>query len=360
MAKASTKDSVDVIGIDLGDRWSEVCIFRSDGPDRAERQRVPTTPKGVKDLLEGRAPSRVVIEAGMHSPWADQVIRETGHESVVANPRQVALISKANRKTDRNDAETLARLARVDVKLLRPIRHRGEEARCGLEKLRARDALVRARTQLVNHVRGAVKPRGLRLNSSSSEAFARAAWEALPTELCELFEPLLEAIQAITDRIEIYDKRIAQLCKRHSATQALRQVTGVGALTSLAFVLTIDDPSRFSRSRQVGAYLGLCPRSDQSGDSNRQLGITKAGSSMMRRLLVQSAHYIMGRFGPDTALRRYGLALAARGGGNSKKRAVVAVARRLAVLLIHLWRTGEVYEPLRGVKVSQDATAPTP
>ena len=127
----------------------------------------------------------------------------------------------------------------------------------------------------------------------------------------------------------------------------LRQVPGVGALTALTYVLTLEDPARFADPRAVGSYLGLRPRQADSGDLSPQLHVTKAGDEMLRRLLVGAAHYILGPFGPDTDLRRWGLGLAARGGKRGKRLAVVAVARKLSVLLLRLWATGEAYEPLR-------------
>jgi len=153
---------------------------------------------------------------------------------------------------------------------------------------------------------------------------------------------------ALSDCIKVYDERIEKLGQdKYAHTELLRQVKGVGPLTSLAYVLTLENPDRFAKSRDVGPYLGLVPKQEESGDSQPQLGISKVGDVMLRRLLVGSAHYILGPFGPDTDLRRYGLRLCERGGKNAKKRAAVAVARKLAVLLHRLWISGEVYEPLR-------------
>ena len=161
-------------------------------------------------------------------------------------------------------------------------------------------------------------------------------------------DPLLEEIGSLTARIRAFDKVIEELCaEKYPETEIVRQVTGVGPLTALAFVLAIEDPSRFARSRTVGAYFGLVPKQRDSGDQEPQLRIAKTGDEHVRRLLVGSAQYILGPFGPDCDLRRFGLALAARGGKNAKKRAAVAVARKLAVLLHRLWVTGAEYEPLR-------------
>lgn len=148
------------------------------------------------------------------------------------------------------------------------------------------------------------------------------------------------------------------MAAKHTRASALTQVNGVGTLTALTFVLTIGEPERFQRSRTVGAYFGLRPRQRESGDHEPQLHITKAGPPLMRRLLVNCAQYILGPLGQGCDLRRFGLALAARGGKSAKKRAVVAVARKLAVLLHRLWVTGEVYEPLRNARGRPPAAEP--
>jgi transposase len=257
-------------------------------------------------------------------------------------------IHKNQRKNDKVDARTLARLVRADPELLYPIHHRGIEARESLVLLRARDSLVCARTKLINAVRGLVKSMGGRIRDCSAEAFDRVAAEELPKGIRKTLEPLLEQIGSMTRQIRRYDKDVSRAAEKdYPETELLKQVGGVGDLTSLAYVLTIEDPKRFRKSRDVGAYVGLVPKQDDSGDTQKQLRITKTGDKMMRRLLVGSAHYILGPFGEDCDLRHFGLKLAARGGKNAKKRAVVAVARKLAVLLHRLWVTAEVYEPLR-------------
>jgi transposase len=276
-----------------------------------------------------------------------RLVTRLGHEAVVANPRRVRLIAANDSKCDRLDAELLARLGRLDPNLLAPIVHRGLQAQRDLVLLRARDGLVRARTQLINQVRGFAKSLGTRLAKSSAPAFAKRTRAAVDPDLFPGLETLLGMIEQLTPEIRRLDREVERQCdERYPETQRLRQVTGVGALTALAFVLTVEDPERFARSRSVGAYLGLRPRQRDSGEQRPQLRITKAGDAMLRRLLVSSAHYILGPFGPDTDLRRFGLRLAARGGRSAKKRAVVAVARKLAVLLHRLWITGEPYRAI--------------
>ena len=302
---------------------------------------------GCRAEFAKRKPMRVAIEAGTHSPWASRVLKDLGHEVIVANPRKLKLSYRSNKKNDQVDARSLARVARMDVELLAPIQHRSIDAQEHLALIRARDALVRSRTQLINHVRGAVKSIGGRLPPSSSDAFPRLA-KHIPEALWTALSPLVNTIASLASDIKKYDREIERLAEQeYPETKSLRQVGGVGPLTSLTFVLTIEDPRRFEKSRQVGAYLGLCPRQDESGTIRRQLGITKAGDVFVRRLLVGAAQYILGPFGGDCDLRRWGLELAKKGGKNAKKRAVVAVARKLAVLLHRLWITGLPYEPLR-------------
>jgi transposase len=159
---------------------------------------------------------------------------------------------------------------------------------------------------------------------------------------------LLKHVEMLTVEIHELDGKLEQIARtEYPETQLLRQVSGVGVLIALTFVLTVEDRDRFERSRDVGCYLGLRPKRSESGESKPQLRITKEGDIYLRKLLVQGAHCLMSRRAPDTDLKRWGSKLAERGGKNAKKRAVVAVARKLAVLLHRLWVTGEVYEPLR-------------
>jgi transposase len=334
------------VGVDLGDRWSQYCILGLEGETLAEGQ-LRTTQEDIREFFQALTVARVVMEVGTHSAWIQDVITEWGHEVLVANPRLMEGSKRRKRKSDRIDARKLARLGRVDPQSLYPIRHRSREVRQDLVVLRARDALVSVRTELINTARGLVKSMGTRLPRCSSPSFADKVKDAIPDEVREALLPLVQLTETVNDCIARYDQKIEELGqKKYGHTTLLRQVKGVGPITSLAYVLTLEDPQRFDSSREVGPYLGLVPKQEDSGDSQPQLGISKAGDRMLRRLLVGSSQYMLGAFGPDTDLRRYGLRLCERGGKNAKKRAVVAVARKLAVLLHHLWVTGDVYEPL--------------
>jgi transposase len=332
------------IGIDLGDKQSVVCALHRDGRMEFPGP-VKTTRKAFREFF-ALPTAHVVIEVGTHSRWASELLREMGHRVTVANARQVRLISQSHSKSDRTDAEVLARLGRADRALLFPIRHRDRKTQLDLAVVKSRDQLVRIRTQLVNHVRATVKSFGERLPSCTSASFHAKAYEGLPTEFKPLFSHTFRVLRQIEAEIRKLDKAITRTAAKYPEVERVSQPKGVGTLTALAFVLTLEDKQRFAKSRCVGSYLGLRPKKDQSGDLDKQLRITKAGDAYLRRLLVGSAHYILGPFGQDSDLRRWGLRLCARGGRNAKRRAVVAVARKLSVLLHRLWVTGEAYQPI--------------
>jgi transposase len=334
------------VGVDLGDQWSHFCILGLQGETLSEGQ-LPRRQEEVAEFFQTLPAARVVMEVGTHSAWVQEVIAGEGHEVVVANPRLMEGSKRRKRKNDRIDAKKLARLGRVDPQSLHPIRHRSREVRQDLVVLRAREALVAARTELINATRGLVKSMGTRLPKCSSPSFEQKVKDAIPEKVREALLPLVQLASALSDCIKSYDQKIEELgSEKYGHTKLLRQVKGVGPITALAYVLTLENPEHFAKSREVGPYLGLVPKQEDSGESQPQLGISKTGDTMVRKLLVGSAQYILGPFGPDTDLRRYGLRLCERGGKNAKKRAAVAVARKLAVLLHRLWVSGEVYEPL--------------
>jgi transposase len=341
------KESQLTIGLDLGDRTSHYCLLDEAGNVILE-QCVPTTPKGIHQVFSRIPRSRVVLETGTHSPWVSRQLTPLGHEVIVAHARNVRLIGESSRKDDQLDARTLARLARIDPGLLGPVRHRSAKAQIHLTVIRARAGLVGARTALVNTARGLAKSYGERLRKCGTGQMNRETAKGLSPELREALDPLLKEIESVNERIAEYDRRIEQLAKEvYPEVALLKQVKGVGSLIALTYVLTLDDPNRFRRSRDAGCFLGLRPGRRNSGMSEPQMHISKEGDRYLRTLMVQGAQYILGPFGQDSDLRRWGLKLAERGGKNAKKRAVVAVARKLAVLLHKLWVSGQVYEPLR-------------
>lgn len=334
------------VGVDLGDKRSNFCILGLDGEKLTEGE-LQTTQADFAEFFQSLAAARVVMEVGTHSAWARDVVAGCGHEVLVANPRQMEGPNRRKRKNDRIDAHKLARVGRMDPQSLFPIHHRSVGVRQDLVAVRARNAVVAVRKDLINATRGLVKSMGGRLPKCSTASFPHKVGEALPAAVREVLQPLVQLVETLGSCIKAYDETIEKLgSEKYPHTKLLRQVKGVGPITALAYVLTLENPERFAQSRDVGPYLGLVPKQEDSGDRQPQLRITKMGDMMVRQLLVGSAHYILGPFGPDTDLRRYGLRLSERGGKNAKKRAVVAVARKLAVLLHRLWVSGEVYEPL--------------
>jgi len=335
------------IGLDLSDRYATFCELSEEG-EILEEGRVATTRTAFKKRLERIPSARIVLEAGSQSPWISKLLSSFGHEVIVANPRKLRLIYQNDSKNDRVDAEYLARLGRADPELLSPIQHRRLDTLIDLNVIRNRDLLVRTRSRLIMHVRSVVKAVGGRVSRCQTGTFAERARPMIPSKLKETLYPILDLITALDNQIEQCEQRIELLAETtYPETELLRQVPGVGALTALAYMLTIEDPYRFRSSRAVGSYLGLRPKQAESGDKQLQLGITKAGSPLLRKLLVQCAHVILQDRTPDSDLKRWGRSIMDRGGKNARKRAAVAVARKLAVLLHRLWINGEVYEPLR-------------
>jgi transposase len=333
------------VGLDMGDKSHSVCVVNEEG-HVLSRTTVANTAVAIRKYFGKMEACRVVMEAGTHSGWVSRILEAQGHEVLVGNPRKLRVIWDSDEKNDERDAEMLARIGRFDPQLLYPIHHRGPAAQADLAVIKARDMLVRVRSTLIAHARGTVKSMGGRISACSAESFPRRLLEEMPAELVPALEPVMKSIEELSSRIRHYDKRLETLCtKKYPETKGLRAIGGVGPVTALAFVLTIEDHSRFEKSRAVGPYFGLAPKRDQSGATDKQLRITKAGDAYVRRLLVGCSQYILGPFGPDCDLKRFGLKLAARGGKNAKRRAVVAVTRKLAVLMHHLWKSGAVYDP---------------
>jgi transposase len=345
------------IGLDLGDRNSWYCVLDEAGQIQLE-QRVRTNAKALQEVFGAMPRSRIALEIGTHSPWISRLLSPLGHEVIVANARKVRLIGESRKKDDRLDAQTLARLARIDPELLYPVKHRSAQAQADLMMIRARAGLVRSRTGRVNTARGLAKSYGERLRGCNVRNMDPEKAEGLSPELQRALEPLLAAIEELSERICEYNDRIEGLAQaNYPQVELLKQIKGVGTLIALTFLLTLEDPHRFGKSRDVGCYLGLQPARRNSGQSEPQMHISKEGDPYLRTLLVQGAQHILGPFGVDCDLRRWGLKLAERGGRNGKKRAIVATARKLAVLLHHLWVSGEVYEPLHNSSRVAVATA---
>jgi len=342
--KKTTKDKPEMpMGIDVGDRFSHVCLVDNEG-EVVERDRVRSTEAAFRRYFEGTARLRIALECGTHSPWMSRLLKQLGHQVIVANARKIPTITESESKNDGRDAEQLALMAAFNPKLLSPLEHRSLARQQDLNLVQARAILVKARTMIVNALRGLVKSAGGRLPACSSESFPDRAAGAVPSTLADVAGPLVEQIARLNMQIKSIDQQIEKLAVKYPEIGTLRSAPGVGPLVAAAYVLTLDRPDAVPSSRSAGAFLGLRPGQSQSGDSDPQKRITRTGNTYLRSLLLQSAQYILGRFGPDSALRRWGLKLAASGGKRAKKRAIVAVARKLAVILHSMWRSGQRFE----------------
>lgn len=343
MKEHNTKRIV-VVGLDLGDKHCQFCGVNGLGEPVLER-RFCQTRAGMDRHFQGKGPWRVVVEAGTPTRWIKKHLESLGHQVKVVNPRKMRVIYENDSKSDVVDARELAEGGLSRWNRLPVVTLRGDEAQGKLAVIKTRDLLVRSRTALASQARAFLKQEGLCPPKCTPQAAPRRLRPMVPDTHKVALEALLTQIDALTERIKALEEWIEQQSSEDTAIQHLRSVRGVGPITAAAYVWTLDDPGRFAKSRSVGAYLGLRPRRDQSGEVDRQLRITKAGNGLLRRLLVSCAQYILGPFGPDTALRRWGLGRAARGGRLAKAKAVVGVARKLAVILHHLWVMGEEYEP---------------
>jgi len=346
-AAASAVVAPRTIGLDLSARKSSYCVMNADAKRGAEGT-LAMDRGAVTEFFQAQPPSRVVMEACTSARWVADVAESLGHEVVVANPRTFVLIAASSRKSDRNDARMLADFGQFRPDLLNPVTLRDPIAHNARSILIARDALVTCRTRLVNSVRSIMRDVGHILPACAAERFHARVRDLIPEDKVLVVGPLLQELESLSRTIGTYDATITKLCEEtFPQTEVVQQVAGVGPITALGFVVTVGDPQRFPRSRDVAAYFGLTPRSYASGDKTPELSISKCGDAFMRRLLVGSASYILREGSPDTDLKRWGMAIRARGGQASKAKARTAVARKLAVLLHRLWVTGEVYRPLR-------------
>jgi transposase len=319
-----------VAGIDLGNKHSEICWLDANG-EVVERRRIATSSVELEKTFGGQPALVIAIETGMHANWVRRRLEALGHLVYVADAKRVKLIWETKSKDDRRDAQLLAEVVLRWPELLHAVPGRSLESEHGRALLTLRAALVDARTELINSVRGVTKSFGEKLPAADTAAFARKAGPALPAELRELVHATLLVIEQMSAQIAVYDKQVLKLCDGPyaAATRRLRSIPGVGPLTALAFVLELDnDPGRLRNSRAAGALVGLRP--GRSGESKPELGITKTGNRM---------------------LRRWGLGLAGRRSSKRGKRcAIVATARKLAVLLHTLWRKDQDFDPSIGLE----------
>lgn len=331
---------MDCVGMDVHQKFSELCVV-DDAGEVVERATVSTTEKALRRWFT-RETMRVAVEASSVSPWVDRLLRELGHEVYVVNPRRVRLIAEATLKTDKVDAETLARLVRIDPKFLSPITHRSEESRQQRAVLRVRAVIVETRSKMISVVRGLVKQFGKRIPAYSADLFVerfREFADQLDPAVVTAVTPLVDEIEALGLRIDTADAEVKALASQREVVERLDEIPGIGELVAVAFVLCIDDPKRFKDSRDVAGFLGLRPAMRSSADVKHYGRVTKQGDRYMRSLLLQAAHAAM-KSRKDSDIKRFGERLLGRVG---KAKAHVAVARKLAVLMHRLWVTGERY-----------------
>jgi transposase len=344
-------DKVTVIGMDLGDKNHKAVGLSADGAvmDRSE---VLCTPEAVRTYLKRHPGALLAVETGTHCRWVSRLGQELGHEVLVGNARKLRMIWDSSRKNDWRDAEMLAKVARTDRSLLSPVRLRGDGDHELMRLVKSRDLLVKSRTGIVNQIRGFCKSEGVRPPKCSAESFKRLEHD-MPANVQPVVKPLFAVLEELGKKIGLYDKMIAEAVQRlHGEDVALLEpIGGVGPVTAAAYLAAIGDVATFGSARDAGPFFGLTPGQDQSGETDKQLKISKEGNEVVRRLLVTAANYIMGPFGKDCDLRRHGIKIAERGGKNAKKRAKVAVARKLAVLMLAILRTRSAYRPLADVEV---------
>lgn len=343
MNKCSTRFYV---GMDVSEKSIEIFVLPQDN-DNGRRFQIDNSRESLIafcDSVKEPASMLAAMETGAHSAWHSELLEQRGFQVVVGNARKLAAIWMNKNKSDREDAEMLARLARSDIKLFAPIRHIPTPLRADLAVIKARNAVSECRTKLMNTARGLLRSFGIDTNGVTSENFARESSKIVPKALRPAMNGIIKEIRTLQLTIKAYDREVTKLTRKYPDTAKVGQPVGVGELTSLAFVLMVDDPRRFSDGSRAARYFGLTPKRDQSGTVDKQLGITKEGNRLMRQLLMQCANYVMGR-GPDCDLRRFGERIAARGGKIAKRKAKVAIARKLVNLMFRLWVSGETYDP---------------
>jgi len=337
------------IGADVSDRTTKICVMtKAEGGERriVVETTCATTKAGFEEALSKFDRSwPVVFETGTHCRWMDRLFKEMGFKTIVGNPGKIPSITKSNTKNDRNDARELARLAIADPAMLHPVFLRDEVYQQMLRFHHARNVLLSQRTQTINQVRGFAKSMGYRIECSSTEKFHELSKADWPREL------EVGVLKTVNLKIKAYDRLIERLAERPEfkpMVERVRVVYGVGVIGSTVFVAAIGGrPDRFDHTRDIGAYLGMIPKQDQSGDDDKQLHITHAGADIVRTALVECAGVAMMSNAKDTDLKLKGLRIAMRGGRIARKKAKVAVARGLAVTMLALLQHPErKYVPL--------------
>ena len=336
---------MDHVGIDVHKRESQICIVTELG--EVIEIRIRTDRERFAAVFGSRPRARILIEAMTESEWVARCLEDLGHEVVVADPNFAAMYATRSRrvKTDRRDAATLADACRLGA--FRPAHRASDQQRHVRAELAVRDALVRTRVKCVALVGALLRRHGVHLPSGNVDGFiARVERQAMPEEQRLEIGPLLTLIRTTSAEIAAADQRIATIAAGDPVIGRLRTVPGVGPITATAFVATLDTWERFEGPHQVEAYLGLVPSEKSSGERQHRGGISKAGNSRARWLLVEAAWAILRSRRDDTEpLRRWAQRVALRRG---MKVGIVALARKLAGILYAMWRDGSTYEKREG------------
>ena len=320
------------VAIDVHDEYSQICVMNQ-ARELLVEAKVPTTRVALSDFFRQREASRVVLEAGPHSLWISELLIELGHEPIVCHARRIRLIAESRNKNDRVDAQTLVRLSLSDLQLLRPIELRSRRTLDERSIVRTRAAMVETHKRLRTMLRGMVKPFGVRLPAGKVRALVAASTANLPTHAKTGVESLLKILAVVADEIRSLDQHVESLVESHPATRRLQTIPGVGPLVAIAFVHAIEDPARFG-ANDVGPFLGLTPSNRSS--AGKKLAAKESGrpgDPYVRSLLVQSAWTLMNSRS-ESDIARWGRRLVERIG---PKKAAIALARKLATLMHHIW-----------------------
>ncbi len=336
---------MEIIGIDVHKKESQVCILRGDGKYR--EYRVPTTVEEFRKTLGWREPAKILIESSTESEWVARALEGMGHEVIVADPNFAPMYATRNKKvkTDLRDARTLAEACKLGA--YRPA-HRVSDQQWEVRSLLTlRETAIRTRTRFISVVRALLRHQGYRVPSGSPEHFLERVQSLdLPAPLQDQVMLLVSLFTPINEKIAEMDRQVEKITENDPQVRRLRTVPGVGPVTAAAFQAALDaDPARFRSAHQVQAYLGLVPRELSSGEKQHRGPITKTGHSRLRYLLVQGAWNIIRYPRPTTeALGLWAEGIARRRGRNI---AAVALARRLAGILFALLRDQTTYRPTR-------------
>lgn len=333
-------------GLDVGGKATAICVMDGVG-DVLWRGRRVTDPAVIAQALRrfDREELRIGLESGSYSPWLCRGLRCLGFQVVCMDARRAADAIRSRRvKTDKADAWALAEMLRTGW--YSEVYVKSEESHRLKALLGARDQLVRTKRALYAQVRGLLRPFGLRLPSrQGTKRFMAAASEAVRADalLSVSVEALLEALAAVESQIAVLDEKVKELTRRDEVCWRLMSVPGVGPITALAFKATIEDIGRFSSMRNIGVYLGLTVKRYQSSDRDVSLAISRQGDKMTRHYLYEAANVLLTTVRRRSALKSWGLRLIKKRGA---KRARVAVARKLAVLLGRIWKDGTHFEAM--------------